>query len=423
MPNPKQGEQSGTLGRVTVQLQSSALFRGSGQRDDRRRWIVADPSDEDGQQPCANRPPRLLLNRQSKSDHYGDARFMDEQPRLTDLVPRRLIAFFLIAVAGSLVIAFLEMLYVWMPRLATYTASDRVAAFDLAGAGNLATWFSALALQGAAFAAILVYLVRRHHRDDYNGNYHVWLWAAMCWLLVSVDVASQLHEGFRALMVTVTGTRLVGDGSIWWVTAYFFLLAAVGLRLLVDMRECWLSTALLVLVGILCGLAVVVHLDWWIPGQAARQRMVEAGAQMSAAMLLALCMLLHARHVIRDAEGLLPRRAAKPKFSKAKLPRRRTDLDNFESEVVNTKGDASKSQPAGAAASAAKARVLGVDSPHGVPQPATQKTAAAPSPPTLAGGLSSANGEDKLNKSDKKALRKRLEEMRHQREGGNKNHE
>ena len=29
---------------------------------------------------------------------------------------------------------------------------------------------------------------------------------------------------------------------------------------------------------------------------------------MSAAALLALTMLLHARHVIRDAEGLLPRR-------------------------------------------------------------------------------------------------------------------
>ena len=40
------------LGRVTVQLQSSALFRGNSQREDRRRWIVADPSDDSGEEPC-----------------------------------------------------------------------------------------------------------------------------------------------------------------------------------------------------------------------------------------------------------------------------------------------------------------------------------------------------------------------------------
>ena len=84
-----------------------------------------------------NRPPRLIRDPNSKSEHYGDAQFMDEQPRLTDLVPRRLITFFLIAVAGTGVISLLEMLYVWMPRLAAYTASERVAAFDLAGTG---TW-------------------------------------------------------------------------------------------------------------------------------------------------------------------------------------------------------------------------------------------------------------------------------------------
>ena len=98
----------------------------------------------------------------------------------------------------------------------------------------------------------------------------------MSWLLVSIDVVSQLHEGFRGLMVTVTGVRLLGDGSIWWVTAYFFLLAAVGLRLLVDMRECWLSTALLVAVAALCGMAVAVHLDWWMSGRGAERILVEA---------------------------------------------------------------------------------------------------------------------------------------------------
>jgi hypothetical protein len=344
---------------------------------------------------------------------------MDEQPRLTDFVPRRLTTFFLLVLAGAGVIALLEMLYVWMPRAAAYTGSDRVAALDLAGAGSLATWFCSLSLQGAAVAAVLVYLVRRHHRDDYNGTYHVWLWAAMSWLLLSVDVASQLHEGFRALMVTVTGVRLIGDGSIWWVTAYFFLLTAVGLRLLVDMRQCWFSATLLVLVGALCVVAVVLRLDWWMSGRGAQQWMLQMGAQMAAATLLCLTMLFHARHVIRDAEGLIPQRAVKSKAVKPKLARRRTDLDNIESETPAARGDLSNTQPAAATTSNPKPRPVAVDSPHPVPPPASQKAASSASPAaTLAGGLSSAGAEKKLSKADKKALRQRLDELRRQREGG-----
>ena len=60
---------------------------------------------------------------------------------------------------------------------------------------------------------------------------------------LSIDETASLHEGFKEMMVLVTGTRVFGDGSIWWVAAYGFLLGGVGTRLLVDMRECFLSTA------------------------------------------------------------------------------------------------------------------------------------------------------------------------------------
>ena len=50
---------------------------------------------------------------------------MDEQLRLTDLVPKRLGVIFLLFVAGLLVVAGLEALYAWMPDLAAKT-SDRM---------------------------------------------------------------------------------------------------------------------------------------------------------------------------------------------------------------------------------------------------------------------------------------------------------
>ena len=59
-----------------------------------------------------------------------------------------------------------------------------------------------------------------------------------------------------------SGTRLVGDGSLWWVLAYLFFLVPVGLRLTVDMRECRTSVALMVLVGLLYLFAAGTHLTW-----------------------------------------------------------------------------------------------------------------------------------------------------------------
>ena len=163
---------------------------------------------------------------------------MDEQPRLTDLVPLRLPVWLLILAVGLAIVAGLEALYAWMPRLAHLTTDGSVAAFDLDAEGSLAVWFSSMTLALAALAAVMVYSVRRFKTDDYYGHYRIWLWAAACWLLLSIDETASLHEGFKEMMACVTGTRLHGDGSIWWVIAYGFLLAAVGTRLLIDMRHC-----------------------------------------------------------------------------------------------------------------------------------------------------------------------------------------
>ncbi|NQT39847.1 MAG: hypothetical protein HQ581_20300, partial [Planctomycetes bacterium] len=153
---------------------------------------------------------------------------MHEQARLTDLIPMRFSTFALLAVVGLAIVVGLETLYWWMPLLADRTTDGRVAAFDLDGEGSLAVWFSSTTLLLAGCASVIVYSVRRYRIDDYQGRYRIWIWAAACCLLLSIDETASLHEGFKEMMAAVTGTRLFGDGSIWWVTAYFFLLAGVG---------------------------------------------------------------------------------------------------------------------------------------------------------------------------------------------------
>jgi hypothetical protein len=334
-----------------------------------------------------------------KTQRYGDAEFLDRQPSLLELLPQRLIGWALILLVGLGLIAGIEALYVWTPKLTAALgqkpAGVRLAAFDLAGKGSLAAWFSALVLLAASLVAVLVYSVRRHQVDDYQGHYRVWLWAALCCFLMASDAAASLHEGFRDLMTLATGAPLLGDGSIWWVIGYTLLLGAVGLRLLMDAWPCRLSTAALLLAAGAYVAAVIVRMQWLPVVEAERRVLIVQGMAMAGHLLLLVAMGLQARYVLADARGLVPSRPQKSPTKKAK----KTDLD----------GESAGGDDAWVA----------VDSPHGSPQPVLRRASAvaaaapapAPSSPTLLSSsrpTPSDSPDKKLSKTDRKALKNRL---------------
>jgi hypothetical protein len=358
---------------------------------------------------------------------------MDEQPRVTDLIPMRWSLYLLLLVGGVAIIAGFEALYAWSLRLSSLTTDGCIAAFDLDAEGSLAAWFSSIVLLFAGLAAILVYMVRRHRKDDYQGYYRVWLWAAACCFLMSVDEGSSLHEGFKELMAMVTGTRLWGDGSIWWVIPYFFLLGSVGTRLLVEMRPCRLSTAALMGTAACFGVAILAQLGGIMPDEGAREVMVEEGAEMLGDVLLLLAMMLHARYVILDAQGLLPVRkpkvVAEQETTESTAPptaaAAEVEIEEEEEEaVVENEEDE---------AEADETSSITVHPPHGVPRPASPavlpaKAAKKPSARLAAVAAQASKPipaiseppepqpKRKMTKAERKAMRKRLNQMRAERE-------
>lgn len=243
---------------------------------------------------------------------------MDRQPRITDLVPKSYVAFVLLFVAGLAIVAGLEALYFWMPELASKTRDGTIAAFDLDGEGSLAVWFSSASLALASMTALLVYSVRRHTADDYHGRYRVWVWASLAWLIMSIDEAASLHEGFKEMMAQLTGQRITGDGSMWWICAYALLLGIVGLRLILEMRTCRVSTtALLACAGCYVA-AVLAQLGWIMPGSGAKGVMLEEGCEMVGNLFLVVSMGLHARYAILVAQGVIPAPSHRPAEKPAK---------------------------------------------------------------------------------------------------------
>lgn len=385
-------------------LEASRQSRGG--QHDRRRRLLTDELSHASQWPACRqwsdeRPPP------QRSEHYGDAPFLEQQLRLLDLIPRRLVVLVGLLLAGVGLLAGLEFAYAWMlDRVAAGGAP--VAALDLASKGSLGSWFSSLMLLTASATAILVYTVRRNRVDDYQGRYRIWLWAAACWFLLATDQAASLHEGFRELMIGLTGTRLLGDGSIWWAMFYVALLGAVGSRLWMDMRPNWPAIAALSMAGAAFGLAIMIHLGWFAPESSSDEVMFRAGAVISASLLLLAAMSLHARHVLLDAEGLLPQRESR----------------SAKQEQSDEADEPAEEAEKGAASSGDK--WLKIDPPHSTPQPPLRRSALPSTTPIGAAVNSSTPNpllspvKRKLTKGERRALKERLlqERLERQRRSG-----
>ena len=217
--------------------------------------------------------------------------------------------------AGALAIAGIEALYYFMPRL---TADGHVAAFDLAGHGHLANWLASAVLLVSSLASLLIYSIRRDKADDYHGRYRIWLWAAAVWLVMSVDETAGLHHGFQGLMVGLTGTRIAGDGALWWMLPYGLILLAIGGRLVFEIMACRTAVAFYALAGLTLAAAVAVHLDSIpYPLPVEHLVMLEEGLELAGDWCLLVSLALFARFTILEAEGGL-RHSAKAKRSKQK---------------------------------------------------------------------------------------------------------
>ncbi|HEY4761400.1 MAG TPA: hypothetical protein VIH42_12535 [Thermoguttaceae bacterium] len=385
-----------------MSLLGSSHFRRSAGRDDRRRRLLAEEINDRGANPLSS-VSSTDVNAGYKLDHYGAAAFIDEQVRLIDFVPLRLTTFTLWILVGLAIIAGVEFLHGWQSGLSAAIPGGQFQAFDVTRSGSLYSWFSSLLLLAVAATSMLVYTIRRYKTDDYQGRYRIWLWAAVCWFLLATDVAANLHDSFKQIMIDSTKTLIWGDGTLWWIIPYAVVFGALGSRLVLDMRHCWLSiiTFLLAAAGYL--VSACMELGLLTIDDTTRLVMIKSGAAMYAHLMLLVSMGLNARYVILDAQGFLPHLEAIPD----------TQSDEIIKQNALTTGD----------------EWMRVDSASGTPQPAFRRSTTTSPVASAVNQTSSFSSHHaiapvtrKLTKQEKKALRDRLlrERMERQRQQNHK---
>ncbi|HEY2837876.1 MAG TPA: hypothetical protein VGJ26_01920 [Pirellulales bacterium] len=284
------------------------FFRSSANED--RRRVTTDEAVGSG----ASTNSKNAAKGRSGPRAYSSAAQRSEQPSLVDFVPQKISKLLLTMFLGVAIAAGLVAIHATRVLLID---GARLPALDLAADGNLANWFTSLLLLQAGVVAMVIYSVRRHRLDDYQGSYRVWLWAACGFFWLSIDEGASLNESVQLVCVHFASQK-AQHVELAWLCVYALVLGGIAIRLAFEMRSSRFSTTIFGL-AVAAGVASVAARMNWLPLPDAELRvMIEEGAQMASGLLLLLAMCVHTRYVVHDAEGLIPAKAKKPEAAGAR---------------------------------------------------------------------------------------------------------
>ena len=255
---------------------------------------------------------------------YTDAALSPRQPKVIDLIPARRWTNLVLCSLMLSCAAALEALYGYVALGYIPVEVSQLPAIDLASPGNIATWFCSALLASCGVMGVLTYQIRRHRVDDYRGRYRMWYWMVAVMLLASVDRVAGVQETVRIALLYAAGIPDYADALLVWNTTMAVIVAAIVVRLALEMRASRLAT-LCLLVSLAClGVVLSARLEWCLVDGGVFRHMAMSGLTMGGHIALFMATCLYARHVHRDACG----QVACGKFTRRdKVKKRRRSQD------------------------------------------------------------------------------------------------
>ncbi len=231
---------------------------------------------------------------------YFDNALLENQPRLTDLIPKSLWAYLAMLLLGGICIYACQQAFLHTRDLDSTSFPSHL--FEISGPGNVASWLLSVTLLMLAVGATMVYLLRRHKTDDYTGRYRLWLHLALFAGVLSIESATGLHEILVVPLAQTEFTAPWNQASVWAM-----LLVALGsiyltIRLLVEFKSrpgmlVLLSTSAIILIAACCS-----RLGDVIGESALTSEVAQSSLVLSGALLVCLMTWLNARKIYRHAQ-------------------------------------------------------------------------------------------------------------------------
>ncbi len=247
----------------------------------------------------------------SQAPRYSDAAGVENHPQVTDFIPRKYRSIGMFVTTGVATTVVLGALDYFAPTIASVAGMPTLRPFDVSAPGSIAAWLGAVVLFLASVSCLLVYSIRRHRIDDFRGRYRIWFAAGMACLVLSANSVAGLHHVLANGLSNLTGWSALRDGGVWWVALAGLPLLWIAVRVLLDVRECRLATALMVVAGIGYTTAVANHFG--VAGEQQNASMITGVTALLGNWLAFAGVISYARFVILDAQGLIEIRQTKPK--------------------------------------------------------------------------------------------------------------
>lgn len=243
---------------------------------------------------------------ETDAPRYSEAAGVEHHPQITDFVPRRYHTIAILVVAGAAVTATLAAFELFVLPHPFMQGLRSASTLGVSGVGGLASWISAVLLLIASVTCAITHFIRRHRIDDFRGRYRVWRGATLACLMMSAISVTGLHHFIAAGLTHLTGWSALRDGAAWWFVLPGLPMGWVGIRALLDARDCRLATSLMAAALMSYSIAAVNFLGM-VPIANAQVRPIAVGASILMGHWLLLAgVISYARYVILDAQGLIP---------------------------------------------------------------------------------------------------------------------
>lgn len=286
--------------------------------DARRRRVLTEefvPTDEAHDSHAVDCEARLM-----RSYSFGANR--RNQPKTTDLIPKRVLSLSLFFGVLLLLIAGINMLSFYGSEFSDAVGETGVASLQLSGNGTLSNWLCSVSLFLCSAICIQLYLLRQHKRDDYGGMYRVWILMSVLFVVASLDCVLDLRTIAAKLFEFATQRSLLQTPWLM-VTIELIVLGLLALRMLFEVRASKASMACLTIVW-LCFVGCATLSRFALPASIGAdlgvdQQLVYGNCMLCGCLGTLAALTVYTRFVFLDAHGLIARRArvAKPAVKKS----------------------------------------------------------------------------------------------------------